>query len=376
MAKREKKKSKFKGAVGRNAEKQNRGASYGHLKLPKGVNVFKEEPKTRVTFDIMPYVVTGDYHPDRDEEYGIAVKGELWYKRPYWLHRNIGSDNQSIVCPTSIGQKCPICEYRAQLIKDGAKWDDDSVRALKPSLRNLYVVIPKGNKNRPEEPHVWDISQFLFQERLNEEVQENEEYETFPDLEDGFTLKVRFTENSFGSNKFAETSRIDFLERKKPYNESILDEIPSLDDLLEVPSHSTLEAIFFGGLSADEVDEDDDDDDKEEKKPRRNQNRKQKDDDDDDREDEDEDKDEDSPEDEDEDDDDSGEDDDDKRPRRQQSRLPKEKESKKPSRKSEKSGGKGKGKCPHGHAFGEDCDEYDDCDDCDKWNDCMDYVPL
>ncbi len=52
------------------------------------------------------------YHPDRDEEYGIAVPGSLWYKRPYWLHRGVGPENVSIVCPSSIGKKCPICEYR------------------------------------------------------------------------------------------------------------------------------------------------------------------------------------------------------------------------------------------------------------------------
>lgn len=379
MARNKKRKSKFKGAVSRNSEKQNRGSQYGHLKLPKGMSVFKEEPKTRVMFDIMPYMVTSDYHPDRDDEYGIAVKGELWYKRPYWLHRDVGSDNQSVVCPTSMGQKCPICEYRAQLLKEGAKWDDDSVKGLKPSMRNLYVVIPKENKKFPEEPHIWDVSQFLFQEKLNEEVQENEDYETFPDLEEGFTLRVRFSEGTFGSNKFAEASRIDFIERDKAYNESILNEVPSLDELLEVPSYQALEAMFFGNISRDEADEKGgqdgtrDEEEEEEEKPRHRRRKSTNEDDEEEKprrrrpparsc------KDEEDPDDPD--DDESKEDD----YPDEEDDYPDEEEEKSTKRKPSGKARQEKDKCPHGHKFGWGNDEHDECDGCPVWEECLDAL--
>ena len=351
--KKNKKKSRFKGAVSRNAERQARGVSqYGYLRLPKGVNIFKEEPRTRVELDVIPYVVTGDNHPDKDEEYGIAVKGELWYKRPYWLHRGVGPDNQSVVCPSSVGKPCPICEYRAQLLKDGARWDEDTVKALKPSMRNLYVVIPKNNKNYPEEPHIWDISQFLFQDKLNEEIQENEEYETFPDLEEGYTLRIRFAEGSFGANKFAEVSRIDFIERKKPYDEeSILEKIPSLDDILEVLPYPTIESMFFGNMGPDE-DEDEEYDDEDVKKKKRKV-------------DEDEDIDDDMEEEEDEEDDDEDvdEDEDEEDNKKKAKKSP-------PKRQKPKAMAKAK-RCPHGHEFGVDSDSYDDCDNCEVWEKCL-----
>jgi hypothetical protein len=81
--KKNKKKSRFKGAVSRNAERQARGVSqYGYLRLPKGVNIFKEEPRTRVELDIIPYVVTCDNHPDIDEEYGIQLKATFGTNDP------------------------------------------------------------------------------------------------------------------------------------------------------------------------------------------------------------------------------------------------------------------------------------------------------
>jgi hypothetical protein len=381
-----KRKKRFKGAVSRNAAKQSRGAQYGHLNLPKGISVFKEEPGSRVSLDIMPYEVTIPNHPDRDDEYGIALPGELWYKRPYFIHRNIGPENQSVVCPTSIGQKCPICEHRAQLLKEGADWNDDAVKALKPQMRNLYVVIPKGSKKFEEKPHIWDISQFLFQDKLNEEIQENEEFESFPDLEEGFTLRIRFSEESFGSNKYAETSRIDFKERDRPYKESILDEIPHLDDVLVIPSYKEVEAIFFGKLDEDdpsqeddeeaktpkraakptrysnfkEDDEDEDDEDEDDEddalkqKPRRNQKAEP---DDEEEEEESEDGDLDSAEDSEDDEDDEDEEEEEKAQVRRRS--------------SSKKAKKGKGKCPYGHKFGADNDEYDECMDCEMWDECM-----
>jgi len=244
---RTKRKSKFRGKVAKNTQTQKtRGSSYGHLNLPKGVNVFKEEPGGRATLDFLPYVVTDEHHMDRDVEAGIAIPGneetDLWYKKPYRLHRNIGSENKSVVCPTTWGKPCPICEYKSARLKDGAEYDE--VKELKPSLRNLYLVVPLGMKDYKEEVHIWDISQFLFQEMLNEELDENEDYCAFPDIEEGLTVRIRFTEKTFGKNKFAETNRIDFEEREDNYEDSILDDLPCLDDCLTCPTYEEVEAIF------------------------------------------------------------------------------------------------------------------------------------
>ena len=355
------KRGRFKGAVSRNSYKQSQKSKFSYLNLPKGVGEFEEEPKTRVNLDFIPYEVTTEVHPDRDDEYKVAVPGSLWYKRPFWVHRNFGSENATKVCPSTIKKPCPICEYRAQLIKDGAAWDDDVVRGLRPSMRNLYVVIPKDHKKYEEKPHVWDISQFLFQNKLNEEIGENEEYEVFPDLEDGYTLQIRFSEESFGSNKFADTSRIDFKERKKPYKESILNEVPNLDEVLEIESYKSLSFQFYGNQDADEDGEydndsgrlakDNDDDDEQEDTRSRGRSRGRGSEDD-------------VPDDDGDDDDKNEEKDEEKeqeggwQERRRQRNKPEPE--------------KDKGKCPHGHKFGKDNDEHDDCETCDDWDDCFD----
>ena len=251
--------SKFRNKVAKNTQTQKtQGSSYGHLNLPKGINIFKEEPGGRACLDFLPYIVTDEKHLDRDIESGIAIPGnddtDLWYKKPYRLHRNIGSEKKAVICPSTWGKPCPICEYKAARLKDGAEYDE--VRELKPSLRNLYLVVPIDMKDYKEEAHIWDISQFLFQEKLNEELDENEDYCVFPDLEEGLSVRIRFSEEIFGKNKFASTSRIDFEERLNQYDSSILDDLPCLDDCLTCPSYEEVEAIFheLGAVSTKDDD--------------------------------------------------------------------------------------------------------------------------
>jgi len=142
-------------------------------------------------------------------------------------------------------------------------------------MRNLYLVVPIGDKKYDEEVHVWDISQFLFQDKLNEEIQENEENETFPDLEEGYTLKVRFSEETFAKNTYAATSRIDFLDRDSQYEDDVIEEVNCLDNLLNISAYKTIQALFFGGLSQEEAEEEDEDE-EEEEKPKRTIHRKKK----------------------------------------------------------------------------------------------------
>ncbi len=387
--KKKKSKSRFRDKVGANTKRQKeREGRYGPLKLPKGISIFKEDPDSRVRLDFLPYEVTDPKHPDRDDDLEIAVPGSLWYRRPYRTHRNIGVENNSFACRTSIGKRCPICEYRASLIKQGKDWQDDDVKALKSSERVLYCVIPRQSKKYDEEPHIWDISSFLFQEKLNDELLEDPEYQTFPDPDEGLTLRIRFNEATLGRNKFADTSRIDFEERKNKITSKDLKAVPNLDEIVEVKSYKELEKIFFeveDEVNNEEQEQEEDDSTDEEKSLKRkrkstkslNEMMKENDEEDDE---EDADGDEDDEvdnKDEDEDDEEEIEEEVSSRHRRKSKRelaSSKDKSSKKPKERSKSKKEKEKDdRCPANYRFGYDCDEKPECEECDVWDDCMDY---
>lgn len=340
-----KKKSNFLGKTTKDAQRQQKAAtSYGYILLPKGVNVWSAKPGSKnVLLDFLPYEVTDPKHPDRDPENDIAIPGTLWYKRPYRTHRNVGADNDTVVCPTSIKKPCPICEYRAKLTREGTASKED-IKALNASLRNLYVVVPLNDKEAEQVPHIFDISQFLFQELLNEELEENPDNGIFPDIEEGKSLKIRFDATTIaGSKPFATADRIDFVEREEQWDESILKDVPNLDEVLKILSYEELKAKFFE-IENEEDAGDITDAKEEEEKPNRRKRIIEEEEEEETKE---------------------------EKPKRSLQRSHSVEEEEKPTR-SRKEENETKNKCPFGHKFGVDTDEYKDCEKCDVWDDCGD----
>lgn len=251
-------KPNFKTAVANDSERQTqKGSTYGYLKLPKGMKMFKEtEGKHKL--DIIPYVVTAKNHLDRNDDDGVAVPNSLWYRRPYKIHRKVGSANESIVCPTTFGRPCPICNYKKKRQAEGADWEE--VKEYNPKNRSLYCVIPIDEKKYDEELHLFDISDPCFQDQLNKDVKEKENYGNFPDLEDGYTLDCRFEEKQLGKNKFIQANRINFIERESVYDEEIIEDVPNLDEVLVEHTFEEIEAMFFEGEMPDNAGNDEDED--------------------------------------------------------------------------------------------------------------------
>lgn len=248
-----KKTSRFGANVTADVERRKReGSSYGYLKLPQNVNVFKES-EGKVKVDIIPYIVTDENHMDGNPKYPDAANpGNPWYKKPILVHRSVGAENQSIICPKTQGKKCPICEQRAKQQSQGLEKDDPTL-IQKPQTRILYVVIPIENKNYEEKFHIWDISYGNFQKQLDQELGENPDAGKFPDPSDGSTLEIRFSEETFNKNKYFEANRIDF-KKREGYEDDVMDKAPNLDEAVTILSYKEIEKMFLE-LDEDEEEE-------------------------------------------------------------------------------------------------------------------------
>lgn len=206
------------------------------LALPEGVELYKPK-RGRAEFDILPYKVTVDTHPE-------VKAGEVWYERTYLAHRNVGPEEQFLICPRTIGKKCPICEEHHKLSRDPDA-DEDVVAGLRAKERELFNVVLKDGKG---EVQILDISTFLFGQKLEEEIREGDEANaTFPELKGGKTLRVRWEERTMGKNTFVEASRIDFADRDEDYDDSVLEQVVDLDKAMKILSYEEIAAIFHGG---------------------------------------------------------------------------------------------------------------------------------
>jgi len=207
-----------------NKRKDSTGANY--LVLPSDVDllIFNEDVD-EAELDFLPYVVSDSKHPDRSGEY--ATPGNYAVRRPFKLHRNI--NGKSYICPSSIGKKCPICEYQKELFNT----DKAAAVSLYPKDRDLYVVIPLNSKEHKDKPYIWDMSEKLFQDELEKKLEKHYEHTDFAALEGGKTLTVSFKWKAIGDGKpFCEVAHITFTTRDD-YDVSILDEVPDLDEILK-----------------------------------------------------------------------------------------------------------------------------------------------
>jgi hypothetical protein len=351
------KKSNFKGRLVNSYKKQKEAKSgFGYFNLPKGVEMFKLPEDVR-TFDLdfVPYKVTNERHLDRNAEEGFAIAGSLWYRSPIKVHRNVGADNETVICPTTVGKKCPICEYRIKRIKEGA--DKEEFKLLYPQERSVYAIIPL-EKGFEQVPMPWDMSDFLFQETLMEELAENEDNENFFTLENGKTVHLRLRWKEISKNKYPEVVSIDF-EDREPYDDAVLEDVPNLDEMVKVLSYDEIFAKFFNEeISDDKIEEvkDDGDDDPQESTRKKYRGRTKT-------------------------SDDEEEEKEEKKvtpPVRRQRKpasdesdvIEKEKEEPVTSRRTRTERTSSKDKCPYGYTFGVDTDKYKECEKCEIWDEC------
>jgi len=195
--------------------------------------------------DILPYKV-GKGNPYADE-------GTLHYERTYWVHRGVGADEDTYVCPAKTAKKpCPICEYRAKLERD-PNADEELIRALAPKERQLFNVVDLAAQDRGVQ--IWDNSYHLFGKLLDSRIRnadDDEDFARFCELEGGLTLKLTAEEKSMGKNKFCDVTSIDFKPRKDDYTEEWLDACYCLDDIVKVLDYDSLRKIFLQTADVDE----------------------------------------------------------------------------------------------------------------------------
>lgn len=259
-------KEKMRQKVRDNAQKKRKKGAANYLTLPSDFDsnedLFYPKKKGTYKLSILPYEITVDGHPDEIEP------GEIWYKRVFLVHKSIGANNKTVICPKNFGKRCPICE-EAQRLWDAVetKEDEDEASAVSAKRRMMMNVLIDG------EVKLWEVSEHTFGDGLlYPEINEDEEYDGFYFLEkeDGWDLKIRFTEGSYKTFKFIEPTKLDFVERAKDLSEDLFDEVWDLDTLIECPSSKELKELFY------EEEDSDDDEEEEEEKPKRRKTKKRK----------------------------------------------------------------------------------------------------
>ena len=269
MVRRKKKTERRRVSAERRVTEHRTGWSPTCFDLPEGderTELF--QPKTgNYRLDIIPFNA-GDSSKFA-KELVYADEGEPYFERTFWMHRKIGAEEHSYVCPRkTCGKPCPICEARAKEAEkeDG---DEDTIKALTPKERQLWNVIDLNDVDKGIQ--IWEVSFYNFGKVLDERInnaEEDDDWRFFSDPEDGFTLRVTMSEGAMGKHHI-EASAIDFKPRKEGYDPDIIDESPQLDDLLKILSYKELKKVFLSVADDEDVDDEDEDENEEDEAPKK-----------------------------------------------------------------------------------------------------------
>ena len=297
--------------------------------------------------NIIPFEIKSKNHPLVKQ--GQMEIGELDYCLDIWTHRNVGPSESSVIClKKTYGKACPICEESEKMKKQGK---EKEAAALTSKRRVFYNV--EDVRKKPGELQVFEVSHYLFEKELIDEARNEEEssFIDFADLKNGSVVKYRCSKSSQGGYEFNEFKSFSFADREDPVDDDLAASAISFDEHLNVLDYESIQAILFG---ADEDAGDDADGEEDESPARKKQSAKKP-----------------SKKDEDE------EEDDEKPSKKSVKKTPSKKKHSDEDEDEDEDGEKlakkssGKGKCPHGHVFGEDADDHEECEDCDVWSKCI-----
>lgn len=254
-----------------------------YLALPAGMEQYrvKVTPENKKTvFRILPYFLT-----DTRNNPDCTVEDGAYYKRRFFVHKNIGPQKLTVTCPLhTFGKECPICDEVARMRRADDEYSEEDIKSMNAKEQAIYFVMEKGS----DAIKVLCMSTFLFDEKLTQEIDDEENGEDvagFANLEGGKWLSVRWKESESKKFKCLSADSIKFLDAPD-LDESVVEKL-DLDALLVETSAEDLEKLLEGTTpgyeppkkdgkkasakkDADEDEEesdDEEDEDEEEKKP-------------------------------------------------------------------------------------------------------------
>jgi hypothetical protein len=184
---------------------------------------------------IVPYVV-GKQHPKLKE-------GKSDFALSVFVHRGVGINEDSFICLNrTYRQKCPICEYQAEL-RDDDKADEEDIKALNPTKRTIYNIVCLDTAKEEEKGvQVFDVSNWLFTLPLEDLAHKKKGggEVAYADIDEGKIISFK----KKGSKRSTEFTAFEFKDRPDIPDE-ILDSAVCLDELLYIPTYEEVSEAFW-----------------------------------------------------------------------------------------------------------------------------------
>lgn len=175
-----------------------------------------------------------DLYKVKDGDNRIRILPPTWarpkhYGLDVWVHYGVGPDRQTYLCLYKMkGEDCPICEERAEAVRDG---DEKYAKDLEPKRRVLVYLLDREDRKNPG-PYAWAMPQTLDRDVVKVSV----------DRDTGEVLPIDHHEEGYDVvfEKKGAKDRTEYLGVQLSRRSSLVDNDEALDFITEHPLDSML----------------------------------------------------------------------------------------------------------------------------------------
>jgi hypothetical protein len=229
----------------RQIESQTQG---GCLRIPEGMVQYELGKAGLYEWNIIPYIVGKNakvIDPD-------CEPGDIHYELTYKRHTGVGPEEKTVVCLTTFGERCPLCE-RHLAFRKTMNWDSEEEKKMSDNMRakeRTVFIVEDANPRGKRQMEIFEYATFGFATPLREVVNHPKAKERgwnrFFHLKGGMTVEVMM-EPSTISKDWLKASTVTLTPRAKDLPESYLDEAPCLDEMLVRLTREQIIRLADGG---------------------------------------------------------------------------------------------------------------------------------
>lgn len=224
-------------------------ASSSYFKAPAGVGYYSigDTKDGYQTVNFLPFRIGSLKHPEVAA--GRAKVGDYDFVLDVFVHRSLGPGKKSFICPQkTYGKPCPVCQEVNRLYDAG---QEDAAKALRASRRAIYAVQVVDERGHGEDKvRIMDVSHFGFAKDLMTtaaSLLRGKGVIPFADLDGGKLVTWKCEEQTIGKNgKWQKATTFQFDDRQEEIPDSLLEQVPSLDEGLVIPTADQLEKAMYG----------------------------------------------------------------------------------------------------------------------------------
>jgi len=196
--------------------------------------------------DVLPYFA-GPNDPVKNE-------GEPTYLVDLYVHRFIGPNEDDFICLfRTYNKNCPICEYREKLRRVDNPSDDvkGQIDSARPKRYSVYAILDRDNESKGIQ--IWTVAHWFFQNNVMNICKKPRTGGVVafadPTAEEGRSIAFQIK----GSKTQQQWTGFQFSEREDDIPDSIIDNVPTLDELLDIPTYEQVKKAFWAGLEVEDM---------------------------------------------------------------------------------------------------------------------------